>query len=259
MTLPAQLILTALPGMPLVEPGDDLASLILGALQSAGLILEDGDVLAVAQKVVSKAEDRLVNLNEVTPSPEAERLGLETEKDARLVHLILEESREVLRTRPGLIIVEHRLGFVCANAGVDNSNVRGSTGLAKDWVLLLPQDPDASAQDLRRRIREAAQTEVGILIIDSHGRAWRMGTVGIAIGVAGFPALVDLRGWPDLYGDMLRVTQVGLADELAAAASILMGQAAEGRPVIHVRGLPYPLRNGSLAELLRPRAQDLFR
>ncbi|MGD2253004.1 MAG: coenzyme F420-0:L-glutamate ligase [Anaerolineales bacterium] len=259
MTLPVQLILTALPGIPLIKPGDDLASLILEALESAELTLGDGDVLAVAQKVVSKAEGRLVNLTEVTPSPEAERLGLETEKDPRLVHLILEESREILRTRPGLIIVEHRLGFVCANAGVDHSNIRGPTGQPQDWVLLLPQDPDASAQELRRRIREATQAEVGILIIDSHGRAWRMGTVGVAIGAAGFPALVDLRGWPDLYGDLLKATQVGLADELAAAASILMGQASEGRPVIHVRGLPYPLRNGSLPELLRPRAQDLFR
>jgi coenzyme F420-0:L-glutamate ligase/coenzyme F420-1:gamma-L-glutamate ligase len=245
--------------MPLVNPGDDLAGLILEGLARAGLDLATGDVLAVAQKVVSKAEGRLVNLAEVIPSPRANQVAIEAEKDPRLVEVILKESQQVLRTRPGLVIVEHRLGFVCANAGVDHSNVRGQGGNPRDWVLMLPQDPDGSAQRLRERIHESTGAQVAVLIVDSHGRAWRMGTVGVAIGVAGFPALADLRGRPDLFGDRLRVTQVGLADEVAAAASVLMGQADEGRPVIHVRGLPYPLREGSLHELLRPREQDLFR
>ncbi len=254
-----RLILTALPGMPLVAAGDDLPRLILDGLARASLALESGDVLVITQKIVSKAEGRLVYLPEVVPSPQALRLAEEARKDARLVEVILRESRRVLRVRPGLIIVEHRLGFVCANAGVDHSNVRGEAGAAEDWVLMLPQDPDASAQRIRQALEAASGARLGVLVIDSHGRAWREGTVGVAIGAAGFPALLDLRGRPDLFGYRLRVTQVGLADELAGAASLLMGQADEGRPVVHVRGLPYPLRDGSAAELLRPESQDLFR
>lgn len=249
-----QMTLTALPGLPLVQPGDDLAGLILAGLQRAELDLQDGDVLAVAQKVVSKSEGRLVELGQVQVSERAANLAAQVDKDPRLVELILSESRSVLRTRPGLIIVEHRLGFVCANAGIDHSNVEGD-----EQVLLLPQDPDRSAAELRQRLQTVSGTSLGLLINDSHGRAWRMGTAGVAIGASGFPALVDLRGTPDLFGDPLLVTEVGLADELACAASVLMGQAAEGRPVVHVRGLPYPLREGSVAELLRPEEQDLFR
>ncbi len=253
-----QLVLTALPGIALVRPGDDLAVIVLHGLGAAGVSLATGDVVVVAQKVVSKAEGRLVNLAGVRPSPQAERLGAESAKDPRLVEVILSESRRVMRTRPGLIIVEHRLGFVCANAGIDHSNARGEGGAPEDWVLLLPQDPDASAAALRRRLEQASGAQVGVLIIDSHGRAWRMGTVGVAIGVAGFPALLDLRGRPDLYGYRLQVTEVGLADEVAAAASALMGQADEARPVVHVRGLPYPLREGSIGELIRAEDQNLF-
>lgn len=249
-----QMTLTALPGLPLVQPGDDLAELILAGLERAELVLQDGDVLAVAQKVVSKSEGRLVELGQVQVSPTAAELAGQVDKDPRLVELILSESRSVLRTRPGLVIVEHRLGFVCANAGIDHSNVEGD-----DQVLLLPQDPDRSAAELRQRLQAASGARLGVLVIDSHGRAWRMGTAGVAIGASGFPALIDLRGTPDLYGDPLLVTEVGLADELACAASVLMGQAAEGRPVVHVRGLPYPLREGSVGELLRPKEQDLFR
>jgi coenzyme F420-0:L-glutamate ligase/coenzyme F420-1:gamma-L-glutamate ligase len=249
-----QLCLTALPGLPLIGPGDDLPELILQALPRAGLTLADGDVLVLAQKVVSKAEGRQVDLAQVQPTAQALQLAEQTGKDPRLVQVILSESREVLRTRPGLIVVEHRLGFVCANAGVDHSNVEG-----EGRVLMLPEDPDASARRLRERLERASRARLGVLIIDSHGRAWRTGTVGVAIGVAGFPALLDLRGRPDLFGELLLSTQVGLADELAAAASALMGQADEGRPVIHGRGLPYPLREGSLAELLRPHQEDLFR
>ncbi len=253
------MILAALPGIPLVFPGDDLAVLILEGVERAGLVLQDGDLLVVTQKVVSKAEGRLVNLVEVDPSPEAIRLGEETNKDPRLVEVILNESRQVLRTREGVIIVEHRLGFVCANAGVDHSNVQDEGGQQGEWVAMLPQNPDASAQRLRERLQDATGAKIGVMIIDSHGRAWRLGTVGIAIGVAGFPALLDLRGRPDLFGDPLRSTQVGLADEVAASASILMGQADEGLPVIHIRGLPYAMREGTLREILRPRELDLFR
>ncbi len=257
--MPRQLVLTVLPGLPMVDPGDDLAGMILDGLGRAGLALQDGDVVVVTQKIVSKAEGRLVDLAGVQPSDEAARLAAEAEKDPRLVEVILRESREVLRVRPGLLIVRHRLGFVCANAGLDHSNVRGRGGEPEDWVLMLPEDPDRSADRIRGRLEEISGASLAVLIIDSHGRAWRMGTVGVAIGVSGFPALLDLRGRPDLFGYRLRVTEVGLADEVAAAASVLTGQADESAPVVHVRGLPYPLRPGTLQELIRPPDQDLFR
>jgi coenzyme F420-0:L-glutamate ligase/coenzyme F420-1:gamma-L-glutamate ligase len=256
--MPTSMTLTALPGLPLVRSGDDLAGLIQAGLQAAGLVLENGDVLVVAQKVVSKVEGRSVNLAEVTPSDRARELALPGEKDPRVVEIVLRESRRVVRAERGVLIVEHRLGFVCANAGVDHSNVSGE-GETGEWVLLLPEDPDASARELRQGLESWSGKQLGVLIIDSHGRAWRMGTVGVAIGVSGFPALLDLRGRPDLYGYRLRITQVGLADEIAAAASALMGQADERRPVVHVRGLPYALREGSVVELIRPAAEDLFR
>ena len=256
MTKP--LILTSLTGMPLVRPGDDLAALLRDGLGRAGIRLEVGDILAVTQKVVSKAEGRLVNLAEVQPSRDAGRLARESHKDPRLVEVILGESRKVLRVRPGLIIVRHRLGFVCANAGVDHSNVLGEGGEPHNWVLLLPEDPDASARRIRERLLESTGIPPGVVILDSHGRAWRMGTVGVAVGVAGMPALLDLRGRPDLFGYRLQVTEVGAADEVAAAASILIGQAAEGLPAVHVRGFPYPMREGSIRELIRPEGQDLF-
>lgn len=255
-----RLTLTALPGIPLVEPGDDLSSLTRQALERASLTLESGDVLVFAQKVVSKAEGRLVDLATVAPSPRALEIARQAEKDPRVIEVILGETAQVVRVRPGVVIVEHRLGFVCANAGVDHSNVRGPAGRSGEWVLLLPEDPDRSAAELRRSLAEAARIEsLAVLINDSHGRAWRNGTVGVALGAAGFPALLDLRGRPDLFDRMLQVTQVGLADEIAAAASALMGQADEGRPVIHVRGVPYPFREGSAAELLREKSMDLFR
>lgn len=253
------LTLTALNGLPLVQPGDDLAGMILRALEASGTGLLDGDILVVAQKIVSKSEGRIVDLRSIQAGAAAVELSKKTDKDPRLVELMLRESREVLRTRPGTIVVEHRLGFVCANAGIDHSNVAGEGGPGGEWVLLLPEDPDASAQQLRLRLEQASGSRLGVMIIDSHGRAWRMGTVGVAIGLAGLPGLVDLRGQADLFDYTLRVTQVGAADELAAAASLVMGQAAEGTPVVHVRGFPYPLREASLRELLRPREMDLFR
>ncbi|MCC7361108.1 MAG: coenzyme F420-0:L-glutamate ligase [Anaerolineales bacterium] len=255
----ATLTLTALPGLPLVQPGDDLAALILAALGPAGLTLRDGDVIAIAQKIVSKAEGRLVRLADVTPSPRALELAALTEKDARFVEVVLSESSEVLRARPNTLIVEHRLGFVCANAGLDRSNVAPHGEGLDEWVLMLPADPDRSCAALRARWKAETGADVGVVINDSHGRAWRTGTVGVALGVAGMPGLLDLRGHPDLFDYALQITQIGLGDELAAAASLLMGQADEGRPVIHLRGLPYALREGSAQELIRPKSQDLFR
>jgi coenzyme F420-0:L-glutamate ligase/coenzyme F420-1:gamma-L-glutamate ligase len=253
------LILTSLQDIPLIRHGDNLADIIVGTLQNNRIALEDNDILVIAQKIVSKAEGRAVNLAGVTPSQRASELAEKTEKDARLVELILQESNEVVRTRLGTIVVEHKLGFVCANAGIDHSNVAGTGDAQEEWVLLLPADPDHSAQTIRDQVQSRTAKRVGVLIIDSHGRAWRNGTVGIAIGIAGVPGLQDLRGEPDLFGFTLRITQVGVADELAAAASLMMGQAAEGTPVVHVRGFPYPLRDGSLQELIRPKEQDLFR
>ena len=254
-----RLSLTPLPGIPLIRAGDDLSTIILQSLDRMALVLHEGDILVLGQKIVSKAEGRMVNLASVIPSERAIELAAETEKDPRMLELVLRESKAVLRTRPGTIIVEHRLGFICANAGIDHSNVTGEGTAMEEWVLLLPENPDRSAGCIRQRLEEASGVHLAVLIIDSHGRAWRMGTVGIAIGVSGMPALVDLRGKQDLFGYYLRITQVGVADELAAAASLVMGQAAEGTPVVHVRGFPYALREATLAELLRPEDQDLFR
>ncbi len=251
--------LTALQGIPLIRQGDDLADIIASALASSGLILQDDDILVVGQKIVSKAEGRMVNLAEVTPREQALQLAAQVEKDPRLVELMLQESSAVLRTRPGTIIVEHKLGFVCANAGIDHSNVAGVGTHDQEYVLLLPEDPDYSASLLRSQLEARSGKRLGVMIIDSHGRAWRVGTVGTCIGLSGLPAVVDQRGWHDLFGYTLRITIVAVADELAAAASLLMGQAAEGTPVVHVRGFPYPLRDGSLRELIRPRELDLFR
>lgn len=253
------LVLSPLSTLPLIQPGDDLGEILLAALVQEDITLQEGDVLVLAQKIVSKAEGRLFNLTEVNPGPRAIELAQKTEKDARLVELMLRESRKVLRSRKGTIIVEHKLGFVCANAGIDHSNVEGSWGDSEDWVLLLPEDPDASAARIRAKLEAAAGVRLGVVIIDSHGRAWRLGTVGVTIGLSGVPGLVDLRGEPDMFGYRLRITQVGAVDELAAAASLMMGQAAERRPAVHVRGFPYPLREGSLRELIRPEEMDLFR
>ena len=254
----AQLVLTALEGVPTVRPGDDLAEIIVGSAARTGVALRDGDIVVVAQKIVSKAEGRFAYLREVEPSAEARALAAQSAKDPRVVELILRESTEVLRARPGVIIVAHRLGFVIANAGIDASNVEHDAADG-EAVLLLPENPDASAARLRDRLRAATGVDLAVIINDSFGRAWRLGTIGTAIGAAGLPALLDLRGTPDRAGRPLQVTEVGIADEVAAAASLLMGQAAEGRPVIHVRGFPYERRDGSVAELVRPKDEDLFR
>jgi len=248
--------LKALPGMPAVRPGDDLVALIDAAVSRAGERLRHGDILILAQKIVSKAEGRYRRLDAVTPTPRAVELGAVVEKDPRLVQLILDESAEVLRTRPGVIIVAHRLGFVLANAGIDASNLEPEGDAER--VLLLPEDPDGSAARLRAAFT-ARGVDVGVVINDSLGRAWRNGTVGTALGAAGLPGLLDLRGQPDRAGRILRVTELGVADEVAAAASLLMGQAAEGRPVVLMRGFPYARRDGTAAELIRAKQLDLFR
>ncbi len=253
------LTLTSLENIPLIRRDDNLADIVLKSLQDTGLELQDNDILVLAQKIVSKAEGRKVNLASVSPSLRAIDLAQQTEKDPRVVELMLQESNEVLRTRVGTIIVEHKLGFVCANAGIDHSNVAGDGDTTEEWVLLLPEDPDRSCDLLRKEIEIKTGKHIGVVIIDSHGRAWRNGTVGVAIGMSGVPGIIDKRGDKDLFGYTLRITIIGAADELAAAASLVMGQASEGKPVVHVRGFPYPLQEGSLKELIRPKEQDMFR
>jgi coenzyme F420-0:L-glutamate ligase/coenzyme F420-1:gamma-L-glutamate ligase len=247
------LALYRLDGIPLIEPGDDLAAVILAALEQTGLRLQPGDVLAVAQKIVSKAEDRRVRLAGIQVSARARALAEETGKDPRMVELILRESRRVVRQRPGLIIVEHRLGMVLANAGIDRSNVAGD----EDTVLLLPADPDASAHRLREAIHARCGIVPGVLIADSIGRPWRLGTSGVAIGAAGICVLQDLRGSPDLFAREMQVAEIAPADSLAAAAVLLMGEGAEGTPVVLVRGVP-PAPDQPAAAVLRASHEDLF-
>jgi coenzyme F420-0:L-glutamate ligase/coenzyme F420-1:gamma-L-glutamate ligase len=239
--------LFALPDLPMVQAGDDLTALLSAAMARAGLGPRAGDVLAIAQKIVSKSEGRSVALASVQPTQAARDLAEQTGKDARLVELILSESEYVVRARPNLIIVKHRLGFVMANAGIDQSNV-GEDGHA----LLLPRDPDGSAAAL------AARLGLPVVITDSFGRAWRRGTVGVAIGAAGLPALRDLRGLPDLSGRTLMVSITGFADEIAAAAGLVMGQGAEGQPAVLLRGLSWFGAVNPAAELIRPAQEDLF-
>jgi coenzyme F420-0:L-glutamate ligase/coenzyme F420-1:gamma-L-glutamate ligase len=248
--------LFAPPDLPMVRVGDDLSALIVAALDRAGRALTDRDVLVVAQKIVSKAEGRTVDLATVTPSARAVALAQEVGKDPRIVEVILSESTRVVRSRPNLIIVQHRLGFVMANGGVDQSNVAPSDGVQR--VLLLPEAPDASAERLRVALSSHYDARIGVIISDSFGRAWRRGTAGIAIGAAGLPSLIDLRGQPDLFGRTLEVSIIGFADEIAAAASLLQGQAAEARPVVLVRGLAWTAPDSPAAELVRPPAEDLF-
>jgi coenzyme F420-0:L-glutamate ligase/coenzyme F420-1:gamma-L-glutamate ligase len=251
----AEVHVSALSGIPLVQPGDNIADLIVNGLASSGLSLRRGDVLVIAQKIVSKAEGRLADLREVTPSAPAEQLAAEVDKDPRLVELILRESTEVVRHRKGVLVVAHRSGIVLANAGIDTSNVAGD----EHHVLLLPEECNRSCREIRAQLAARTGVEAGVLIIDSLGRAWRNGTVGVALGAAGLPALLDLRGKPDLFGRELRSTEVGIADEIAAAASMLMGQAGEGTPVVLLRGLNLPEADGSATDLIRARELDLFR
>jgi coenzyme F420-0:L-glutamate ligase/coenzyme F420-1:gamma-L-glutamate ligase len=255
---PTRLEAVALPGMPLVRPGDDLAALIRDALARAGLALEQGDVLVIAQKVVSKAEGRFVRLGSVRPSADALRLAERTGKDPRLVEVVLSESHEVLRARDNLIISRHRLGLVMANAGVDASNV--SDEAEGEVVLMLPEDPDASCARIAAALIGDTGRHIGIVINDSVGRAWRRGQIGTAIGCWGLDALEDLRGRPDLFGRPLQVSEAAVADEIAAVATLLQGQADERQPVVLMRGrFADPASRGRAADLVRPLEQDLFR
>ena len=257
MAAPAELTLRALDGVPLVKAGDDLAGIILDALAASGLTLRTDDVVVLAQKIVSKAEGRMIELSGIEPSARAIEIAARSDKDPRVVQLILDESDEVLRVRPGAIIVGHRLGFVAANAGIDQSNI--GNGADDDRVLLLPLDPDGTCTKLRGELAARTGVDVAVMIIDSIGRAWRNGTVGTAIGVSGMAGLLDLRTKPDLFGRPLKTSELGLADELASAASLVMGQSSEGRPIVLARGVPYARREGTAHELIRPKEIDLFR
>lgn len=258
-TLDGTLNLKALTGFPLIKKGDYLPNLVDSTLDTNGIDLQDGDVLIIAQKVISKAEGRQVRLKSINPSEEAQRLAGLTDKDPRVVELILQESASILRHRPGLIVTEHKLGFICANAGIDRSNLQQSGKDGDESVLLLPEDPSRSAHEMRDYLEKRRKCRIGVLVIDSHGRAWREGTVGISIGFSGLPGIVDKIGNQDLFGYELKVTRIAAVDELAAAASLLMGQADEGLPVVHARGFPYPLREGVFTELPRKVESDLFR
>ncbi len=249
------LTLTPLPGLPIVQPGDDLAVLIAEAFARLGEIPQPGDVLAVTSKIVSKAEGRFVRLDEVTPSPRAHEIAAIVGKDPRLIELNLRESVEVSRTAPNIIVTRHRLGFISANAGIDQSNVDGG----EETALLLPVDPDASAVRLRADLHARLGVELGIVITDSHGRPFRFGNVGVAIGVAGVPPLVDLRGQTDLFGRVLRVSVQGYADMVASAACLLTGEGAEGLPVVWIRGLNPPPIDGTAREINRPPETSLYR
>ena len=257
MTRTAAVELLAVPGLPMIKPGDDLAAIICDGLVRGGLQPRANDVMVIAQKIVSKAEGRSVELATVKPSARAIALAKEIQKDPRLVELILSESVRVVRSRPNVLIVEHRLGFVMANAGIDQSNVGPTDGVER--ALLLPVNPDASAEALRARLSAQHGVALAVIITDSFGRAWRRGTAGVAIGAAGLPALLDLRGNPDLFGRTLQVSISGFADEIAAAASLVMGQGDEAQPVVLARGLAWTAPANPAAELVRPASEDMFR
>jgi coenzyme F420-0:L-glutamate ligase / coenzyme F420-1:gamma-L-glutamate ligase len=253
----SKVTLAPLSGIKLIEPGDDLGAITVAAFAANGIAPDDGDVLVMAQKVVSKAEGRYVDVATVEPSERAIALAAELDKDPRFVEVVLSESKRVVRRRPGLLIVEHRLGFVMANAGIDHSNVPTQDGVER--VLLLPKDPDGSARALREYLVGVFGRSIAVIVSDSFGRAWRKGTVGVALGSAGLPALIDLRGHPDLFGRELQVTETGFADEIAAAAGLLMGQADEAVPMVLVRGLNWSAPEVPAAALIRPAEHDLFR
>jgi coenzyme F420-0:L-glutamate ligase / coenzyme F420-1:gamma-L-glutamate ligase len=253
----ASLSLIALRGIPEVVPGSNLAVIIAESLKTSELTPRAGDVLVVAQKIVSKAEGRFVDLTSIAPGPRARELAAITRKDARLVELILAESTEILRAQPDVLIVRHRLGFVMANAGIDRSNVGAATGF--EPVLLLPHDPDASAAALRSALAERYETALGVIISDSFGRPWRKGIVNVALGAAGVPTLVNRRGDADRAGRRLEVTEVAIGDALAAAAGLVMGEASESMPAVLIRGLELSAPACTARALIRPLNEDLFR
>lgn len=247
----------AVPGLPLVEPGDDLTVLISDALGRSGQQLRNGDILVITQKIVSKAEGRYVFLDQVIPSARAVEIAAATEKDPRHVELILNESTEIVRQAPRVLIVAHRLGCVMANAGIDESNIAQEPGRPR--VLLLPEDPDASASAFKEKLEARHGASIGIVITDSFGRPWRNGVTGVALGAAGVASLVDMKGRPDLFGRALRVTEIAVADQIAAAATLVMGEADEAVPVVLMRGFVSTAAERAASSLVRSRAQDLFR
>ncbi len=253
------MVITPLHGIGDIQKNDPISKLVLQSLENNKIHLRNNDILVITQKIVSKSEGRLISLAQYYPSERAMSIAKVSGKDPRFVEAILQESKEIVRVKEGTIIAEHKLGFICANAGIDHSNVKQSDMNMDVKVLLLPENPDRSANLYKQEILKATGKHIGILIIDSHGRAWRNGAVGMAIGLAGVPAIVDKRGDVDLFGNTLRVTQIAAADQLAAAASLVMGEADEGTPVVHVRGFPYNLRESSMKELIRDKSQDLFR
>lgn len=256
MSAPASVTFFPLRGVPLVEPGDDLAGILLEALRDNDLTLVDGDVVVLAQKIVSKAEGLYVELDTVEPSERALELAKKVGKDPRHVEVVLSESDEIVKVGPHVIVAAHRLGFVMANAGIDESNISHGEG---GRVLLLPRDPDGSAAELKRRLEEASGVTIGVVINDSFGRPWRNGVVGVALGAAGVPSLVDRIGSQDLFGRTLKVTEIAVADELASAASLLMGQADEGVPVVLIRGVRFTAPENPAKSLIRSRERDMFR
>ena len=253
--------LFAVPGLPMVKPGDDLPALIVRHLAAGGERLEPGDIVVIAQKVVSKAEGRLVRVNDVAASAQAQELAATVGKDPRVIQVVLDDSRAVLRVRRGLLVVEQRSGWVCANAGVDRSNVQPDG--ESDYLALLPQDADASAESIRARLAELSgitPDDLAVIINDSHGRAWRIGTTGVCIGCAGLPPVWNQRGLHDLFGYELVASEECIADELAGAASLMMGQSNEGRPVIVIRGYQLPPSSPASAQTIqRPPETDAFR
>ena len=274
---PCPLTLTPLADIPIVREGDDVAGLVGDAVDAAGIVPADFDVVVVTQKIVSKAEGRRVRLADVEPSPRAVELGASLGKDPRMVEVVLGESSEVVACGHGVLITEHRSGHVMANAGVDRSNVGGSgvddpgndmeiddeavveEAPAGETVLLLPRDPDASAATLHRALEARFGCRLAVVVGDSVGRAWRHGVTGIAIGAAGLPSLTDLRGAPDLFGEPLKVTLTGFADQIASAANLVAGEAGEGVPAVHVRGLSWNDAPAPARALVRERERDLFR
>ena len=245
----------AIPNIPLIQPGDDVLTVLLDKTAAAGRRLRDGDLLVIASKIISKAQGRRVSLNRVQPSAEALALAEETGKDPRLVELILQEATAVSRKRLGVLVTRHRLGFVSANSGIDQSNIESGD----DSALLLPLDPDATAKEFHAAIHERLGVRAAVVISDTHGRPFRVGNVGVAIGAAGLPAVQDLRGRKDLYGRALEITWRAYADLVASAAHLLCGEADEGYPVILLRGLELPPPHGCAADLNRRPENDLYR
>jgi len=250
----APLSVIPLSGIGEVHPHDDLPQILSAAIHRLTITPAPHDVLVIAQKVVSKSENRYVDLDSVHVSEEAERLATITRKDPRLIQLVLSESTEVLRAKRDVLIVRHRLGYVMANAGIDRSNLGG-----ENRVLLLPQDPDASAAQLRTKLATSLGVELGVVICDSFGRPWRKGVTNVALGAAGLPSLIDHRGEADRNGRKLEVTEVAFADLIASAAGLVMGEGAEGVPAALLQGLKWSATSNNAAALLRPVQEDLFR